>query len=337
MSEHRPDFAHIATMTERYGTFEHAELRSPRREHGYCTDDVARLLVVATREPDPTPLVRELARGALEFVTDAQGADGTCHNRRNVGGRWTDRRSVDDCWGRAVWGLGTAASQPGGSLTREALARFERGAQQRSPAPRSTAFATLGAAAVLSVDRGHQGARSLIADAVDVFTIRSDESSWRWPEARLTYANAVLPDAMIAAGVALERPALIDEGLELLAWLLDRETIDGHLSVTPVGGAGPGDPRGRFDQQPIEVATLADACARAAALTGERIWLDAVSLADAWFDGHNDSGTVMWDPETGGGYDGLEASGRNLNQGAESTLALISTRQQARLLVPVTA
>ena len=38
----------------------------------------------------------------------------------------------------------------------------------------------------------------------------------------------------------------------------------------------------------------------------------------------------MWDPETGGGYDGLQASGPNLNQGAESTLALISTMQHSR-------
>ena len=41
----------------------------------------------------------------------------------------------------------------------------------------------------------------------------------------------------------------------------------------------------------------------------------------------------MWDPETGGGYDGLHADGANLNQGAESTLALISTLQHARALV----
>ena len=35
----------------------------------------------------------------------------------------------------------------------------------------------------------------------------------------------------------------------------------------------------------------------------------------------------MWDPVSGGGYDGLRADGPNLNQGAESTLALISTMQ----------
>ena len=38
----------------------------------------------------------------------------------------------------------------------------------------------------------------------------------------------------------------------------------------------------------------------------------------------------MWDPGTGGGYDGLQVTGPNLNQGAESTLALITTLQHAR-------
>jgi hypothetical protein len=43
----------------------------------------------------------------------------------------------------------------------------------------------------------------------------------------------------------------------------------------------------------------------------------------------------MWDPETGGGFDGLLAAGVNLNQGAESTLAVISTMQHARRLSSV--
>ena len=38
----------------------------------------------------------------------------------------------------------------------------------------------------------------------------------------------------------------------------------------------------------------------------------------------------MHDPVSGGGFDGLERFGRNENQGAESTLALLSTLQQAR-------
>jgi hypothetical protein len=41
----------------------------------------------------------------------------------------------------------------------------------------------------------------------------------------------------------------------------------------------------------------------------------------------------MWDEETGGGFDGLTPEGVNLNRGAESTLALLSTLQHGRRLV----
>ncbi len=60
----------------------------------------------------------------------------------------------------------------------------------------------------------------------------------------------------------------------------------------------------------------------------EERWRDGIELAGAWFDGRNDTGAVMWDPVTGGSYDGLLQSGVNRNQGAESALALVSTRQR---------
>jgi hypothetical protein len=187
----------------------------------------------------------------------------------------------------------------------------------------------LGAAAVLSTDPGNHLALALLNDSVGVIGAPRSDTVWSWSEPRLTYANAVLPDAMIAAGDALDRADVVGAGLELLEWLLERETVDGHLSVTPAGGADPGDRPG-FDQQPIEVATMADACTRAARLTGSERWVEGVRMAAGWFDGDNDTHTLMWDRSTGGGYDGLEVAGANLNQGAESTLALISTRQQAR-------
>lgn len=332
-----PRFDHIAALTDRYGTFEHADHATRRREHGYCTDDVARLLVVTSREPSPTSLVRQLARGALRFVVEAQQPSGTCRNRRASDGTWQDDAGVDDCWGRSLWGLGTAVEHAGWWLDGDPLPAFDRGAQQRSAWPRSMAFAALGAAAVANAHPGHRPALDLLADAADLLEPAAGDTAtstgWAWPEPRLSYANAALPDALVAAGTALDRPALVVTGLELLAWLLERETYEDHLSVTPVGGAGPDDPPGpRFDQQAIEVATMAEACARAAAVTGDAVWVDAVRRAAGWFDGDNDSDAVMWNRATGGGYDGLQSDGPNLNQGAESTLALISTRQQHRAL-----
>jgi hypothetical protein len=329
-----PDFEHLLHMTDDRGTFEHACFAEPRLEHGYCTDDAARVLLVATREPHPSAAVRRLVDVSLRFVSDAQGFDGEYRNRMDTKGHWKDRPSVDDCWGRSVWALGTAASHSDHDWIRQAsTAQFERAARQRSPWLRATAFAALGAAELLALKPEHQGARQLLRAAADRMPAPGADGSWPWPEARLAYANAVVPEAMVAAGVVLERPGLVANGLALLEWLVDHETSEGHLSVTPVGGAAPGDRRPGFDQQPIEVAALADACARAATIDGNRRWGDGLAAAVAWFLGDNDGAVVMWDPQTGGGFDGLQADGANLNQGAESTLALLSTLQHGRRLL----
>ena len=325
------NFDHLLRLTDRRGTFEHACFAEPRPEHGYCTDDMARVLVVATREPDTDGPVNGLAGLAVRFLNDAQGYDGRCRNRMDRSGRWTDEPTTDDHWGRCLWGLGTAAAHSDVSIVRRlAVIQFERAAQTRSTSPRAMAYAALGAAELLSVDAAHQPARKLITDYAASLAAPNADSSWPWPEPRLAYANAVLAEAMIAAGVALDDTALQQRGLNLLGWLVAYETADGHLSPTPVGGRGPEDARPAFDQQPIEVAALADACARAATVDAAATWPDGVAAAAAWFQGANDAGQVMWNPETGGGFDGLHPDGVNQNQGAESTLAVISTLQHAR-------
>jgi hypothetical protein len=330
-----PSFAHLRRLTDDKGLFEHAQGLVARRDGGYCVDDVARALVVVSREPVPSDgsELQGLGEMYLFFLLAAQAGDGRFRNRLGLDRRWQDHPAVEDCWGRALWGLGAAASGRLAARSRDAaLEAFALGARWRSPWRRPMAFAALGAAEVLRVLPDHHDARSLLSAAADRIGRPRASQSWPWPEDRLTYANAVLPEALLAAGAALDDQSLRADGLLLLGWLLDVETRDGHLSVTPVGGRGPSDVAPAFDQQPIEVAALADACARAYAVTGESRWADGLELAVTWFLGANDVGMSLYDPVSGGGCDGLERLGRNENQGAESTLAVLSTLQQGRLL-----
>jgi hypothetical protein len=346
-------------LTDEVGLFEHADRLAPRPAHGYCVDDVARGLVVVAREPDRTPELERLGDVYLDFVLAAVAPDGRVRNRRAVGGAWTDEPSTQDCWGRAIWGLGTAmarqavradrATPAAGSdpadITDGLAAAFDRAVRRRSPHLRAMAFAAMGAAEVLAVDRRHAGARALLADAARLLDTRvmpqrregpgSAVAGWPWPEPRLRYANGVVPETLLAAGTLLDEPRWVDRGLEQLEWLLDVETagVPGalHRSVTPVAGWVAGEPRPGFDQQPLEVAALADASARALALPGDprRDWGAEILCCEAWFDGDNDLGVPLLDAASGGGYDGLTPHGRNENEGAESTLALLTTLQQA--------
>jgi hypothetical protein len=315
--------------------FEHALHAAPRLDHGYCTDDVARALIAVLREPQPAPEVQLLEVTCLRFLGRAQRTDGRFHNRLSPPPEqgWLDGVGSDDSNGRALWALGVASTCGTDDPRRGcALTRFEAGAGLRSPHPRANAYAVLGAVEVLSARPRHAIARALLEIAASRLGHPAADPKWPWPEARLTYDNARLAEARIAAGVALGDRELLEEGLRLLGWLVDVETHGDHFSFTPVGGRGPGDPRPAFDQQPIEAGSMADACTRAFDATGDARWATTALRATAWFLGANDVGASLLDAATGGCRDGLEGGGCNRNQGAESTVAMIGALQQARRL-----
>jgi hypothetical protein len=329
-------FRHLQRMTDHVGLLEHAEGIVPRHEHGYCVDDVARGVVVVCREPSPSQELIVLGRRYLYFLAQAQAPDGKFRNRLGYDRRWHDQPGTQDCWGRAVWALGTAAARGSAAgIGQDALTRFERSAGIASPWPHAMAFAALGAAEILDRWPDHPGALALVDRANDVIGAPPASTAWPWPASRLSYANAAIAEAVIVAGDKLGHAAVLRNGLRMLEWLLTTETRDGHLSVVPVGGWGPGEIRPAFDQQPIEAAALADACMRAATVTGDSNWLTGVKLSVAWFLGDNDAKIPLFDERTGGCGDGLGPAHRSRNQGAESTLAMISVLQQARRLAAV--
>ena len=51
-----------------------------------------------------------------------------------------------------------------------------------------------------------------------------------------------------------------------------------------------------------------------------------MKIAFDWFLGNNHLNQIMYNPCTGGCYDGLEESHINLNQGAESALSYLMAR-----------
>jgi hypothetical protein len=346
-------FSHIERLTNNRAMFEHANGTQRRTEHGYCTDDNARLLVVASRERGDVAL--RFSTLALNVLLSAQSSEGKFCNRLSLTGGWTDKPSTEDCWGRAIWGLGVAAAgNENASIRERAFAALDLAISQRSVYSRAMAFAALGVADAYVV-RPTPAARRFLVDAIAVIDpvgslTASVNPSWVWPEPRLRYANATLAEALLAAATALHaEPDSEDRedredredgvnsehaertGLAMLRWLLAEESPNGHLSVVGSAGRDIISTTPQFDQQPIEVAAMADACARAASITGDPHWETGVTLAVDWFRGANDVGLVMFDAESGGGYDGLHADRVNLNQGAESTLAYVSTMQQARL------
>jgi len=331
-------FRHLQRLTDIVGVIERADGIVPRYGQGYRVDDVARGLVVVCREPSPSAELITLGRRYLYFLIQAQAGGGKFRGHLGDDRRWRGQPEARDAWGRSLWALGTAAARgPTAGIRDEAPARFDASVVVGSPYPHSMAFAALGAAEILGRWPGHPGALSLLAIADTVIGEPADDPAWPWPTARLSYANAAIAEAVVVAGQKLGRGDLLRNGLRTLGWLLAGETRNGHLSVVLAGGWDRGEGRPAFDQHPVEVAALADACARAAAITGDSTWLTGGEMSITWLAGDNDAGGPMLDERTGGCSDALGRTSRSRNQGAEATLAMISVLQQGRRLETTTA
>ena len=119
---------------------------------------------------------------------------------------------------------------------------------------------------------------------------------------------------------------------------MSEQTRDGHF--VPIGSDGfyrRGGPRARFDQQPIEAQATVSACIEAFEATQDLFWRDEARRAFEWFLGRNDLDQPLYNPSSGGCYDGLHFDRINLNQGAEFTLAFLLALEEMTTLQLSTA
>jgi hypothetical protein len=326
-------FGHLQRLTDNIGLVQHADGVVPLHADGYSVDDVARGLLVVCREPSPPQELIVLGRRYLYFLEQAQAPGGKFRNHLGYDRQWHGRPETGDGWGCSLWALGTAAARGPTTGIREAsFTRFCRGAQVSSPSAHAMAYAALGAAEVLDSRPGHRATLALLYRARVAIGDPAADAGWPWPLPSLSYANAAIAEAIIVSGHHLGDDRLLRNGLRMLKWLLATETRDGHLSVVSPHACGPGEVERRpaSHQRPAEVAALADACMRAATVTGDDGWLAGVRMSVAWFLGDNDVGVPLLDRQTGGCSDGLITAGRSRNQGAASTLAMIAVLQHGR-------
>ena len=334
---------HLHRMTDDTGILQHASFTVPDYAEGYSIDDNARALIVSIHlEELVNGEAFGLASRYLAFIWYAFNKEsGRFRNFMDYQRHWLEESGSEDSQGRTLWALGTMIGRSNTPALRNmANWLFEQAlpAMRVTTSPRAWAFTLVGIHEYL---RRFEGDR-LIGQLRDELAgrllalyqnIRSDE--WRWYEDRLTYCNAVLPQAMLMCGQWIPNNAMTEAGLESLSWLADLQRANaagGHF--VPVGSNGfykQGGERARFDQQPVEAQTMVSACLEAYRGTGDKRWRTEAQRAFEWFLGRNDLNLPIYDPTTGGCRDGIHPDRTNENQGAESTLAYLQAWLELRL------
>jgi hypothetical protein len=320
-------------MTDSTGLIQHAIYSVPRRESGYTIDDNARALGLCVRLWNRDPGERMLSRVTtyLSLLEYARRPGGGFHNLMSYQRQWLDTDASGDCQGQAIRALAEVlgSSLPEGyrTLARElintALPTLAELRSLRAQAYVILACGRLWEEGVQDVE-GLERVSRLAAQHLAECYQRSRRPGWHWFESRMTYANAVLPHALFVAARRWPKEAFSDIARESFSFLVD-QTTSGDL-FWPVGNNGwysHGEAKAEYDQQPIEAVTMADAALVAVNLSGDDRDLLTLRRAHAWFRGRNSLGQPLADARSGACCDGLQRSGVNRNQGAESTLAYL--------------
>jgi hypothetical protein len=324
----RPKLDYLMRLTDSTGVIRGAHFDIPDKSSGYSTDDNAMALAAAVlcRLQTDDPMGLELARTCIGFLRFMQLPDGRFHNFMSYDHSFADEVGGEDCQGRALSALGlTVALEQNEGIASFAKAMFDDalGGLELSY-PRAMAYALCGCYHYLTRFPGaslvsaflERTAGSLVEDYE-----RVSGPGWHWFEDSLYYANGLLPRALLLSYRALKEERCREIGLESLEFLTDNCYSGGVFDLIGDQGWYPrGGERARFEQLPIEAASLAETYIDAYVIERDECYLELARAAFEWFLGRNVVEAPLYDFASGGCADGILAHGVDQDRSASATI-----------------
>lgn len=323
---------HIRRLTDDTGIFQHAKFGIPNLKDGYCLDDNARalLMVLMVYRETKSTVALNMASIYMSYIYYMQNANGTFRNFLSFSRAFLDETGSEDSFSRTIWALGYLLAHPpndayyqtGKEIFFNAAPNFER-----LQSIRAISNTIVGISYYLEKNPNDQDMtgtlRSLTTKLINHYDKNSDHE-WKWFESLLAYDNGMIPLALLHSAEILEDTRIKETAMESMNFLTEITLNQGFLSV--VGNEKwykKGEERSIFAQQPIDALAMVLMYHQAFRLTKNKEYLNKLFTCFMWFLGENDIGMSLLDFETKGCCDGIESSGVNRNQGAESTLAYL--------------
>ncbi len=331
----------LQDMTDDTGILQHAKSTIADRREGYTTDDNARALLATLRYHELRDGEKnlELVRTYLSFLLYVQKEDGRLHNYIGYDHSFLDKVGSDDSLGRVLWACGYSQDTSIPEDIRIAAKEiFDKSLiwALKSSSPRAKAFAIIGLyhyAKADPEDKNPQQNVIQLADQLCELYRQTYSPTWQWFEPYLTYANPRLSHALLRAYQTTGKRDYLRIAEKTLKFLAANDIVNGIYQ--PVGNQSwyeRGGKKALYDQQPLEASCMVEAASIAFQVTGKKMYSKMARTAFAWFLGKNTNGVMVYNPNTGGTFDGITARGLNQNQGAESGLSYLLARFEMEVL-----
>jgi glycosyltransferase involved in cell wall biosynthesis len=330
---------HIRLMTTSKAMIQFSKGNQPDLSSGYTLDDNARALVgmcmfyKLEHSADTLASINKY----FNFIKFCQQPEGNFLNYVDKFSSFTIQNSktnLDDSNGRAIWALGYLFSNIE-VLPERILNEAEKIIQNALPhlmeihSPRSMAFIIKG---LYFFNRSKKSVEVdnliiLLANRLVQMYKHVSNRDWNWFEDYLTYANSVLPEAMVYAWMQSGDSIYKEIALSSFDFLLEHTFNENGIEVisnkTWLQKGAMAEPYG---EQPIDVAYTLMTLSTFYDAFNIPMYRRKMEIAFSWFLGKNRLHQIVYNPCTGGCYDGLEKAQVNMNQGAESTLSYLMAR-----------
>ncbi|MFY7909980.1 MAG: glycosyltransferase [Emticicia sp.] len=333
---------HVKKLTTHFGMIQFSIINQPDISSGYTLDDNARALVAMCQHYELTHDAEDLKyiEIYLNFIRYCLQEDGSFLNYVDEDGVFTQQNyetNLADSNGRAIWALGYLISMSE-SLPQEMV--FEVGKTIDSTlanlleihSTRAMAFIIKGLYYRNSVQHSVQDMLLItrLSNRLVQMYKHEAEPEWSWFESYLTYGNSILPEAMLCAWLATGEPIYQQIAKTAFDFLLSKIFTEKSIKViSNQGWLHKGEEENRVKiggEQPIDITYTILALNKFYAVFKDESYKNKSKIAFDWFLGNNHLHQIIYNPCTGGCYDGLEESYINLNQGAESTVSYLMAR-----------
>ena len=333
------NLSHLRQMTTETGIIQFSKINQPDISSGYTLDDNARALIVMCMHFKLTSDELSLfyIRKYLSFIKLCQQPEGDFLNYVDENNKFTDLNktvNLDDANGRALWALGYLVTAEGllpGEIISDAVEMIKKIIPhvESMHSTRSMAFSLKGLYHFNSSIESPDYTSLIITLANRLVQMYRHESAekWEWFEGYLTYANSILPEVMLYAWLVTGDTKYKDIARTSLDFLLSQTFNENGIEViSNKNWSIRGQKAGRFGEQPIDVAYTTMTLSKFYDVFMNEDYRLKMETAFNWFLGNNRLNQIIYNPCTGGCYDGLEETHVNLNQGAESTVSFLMAR-----------
>ncbi len=330
---------HLKRLTTDTAIIQFSKINQADIRSGYTLDDNARAMVAMCMYYKSTG--DEMSVGYIEkylsFIKSCQQPAGDFLNYVDKDGNFTDQNkgtNLDDANGRAIWALGYLVSLTNllpSDITSDATKIIQKTIPrlENMYSTRAIAFSIKGLYYYHSNTKlsEHIGLVETLAKRLVQMYKHESVEQWDWFEGYLTYANSILPEAMLYAWLLTGDIIYKDIARSTLNFLLSQTFNENGIEViSNKNWLQKGEEAGRFGEQPIDVAYTIMTLSKFYDEFMDEDYRLKMETAFNWFLGNNRLHQIIYNPCTGGCYDGLEETHVNLNQGAESTVSYLMAR-----------